>query len=197
MLERIAIEQPVYKQIFLDQPSVHGCDQDECAIPKKIGAILYLLATAACLASMGGLYWIYIARTKKLEKRLAEKTRRINRMLAKALMAQIVVIVTFCLFPVVAVITLVLLKIQNASFYSLLIMFIPILYPIADASTMLYFITPYRRFVKDIAKPILRKCGLFRFFKENSELSVTVQPRVIFNNNARLSVFSIPVFFKE
>jgi hypothetical protein len=151
----IAIE-PVFAEIIKIMPKTAGCISDSCGTFIKcfmIGIASYSAVITMLTIIEFGLYYY---KERQIRQQLVQsKSREMNAMLFRALTIQLAMIVCLFFCPIGMIELISILHLNYASFYAQLALFPILLYPILDVVILMYFVKPYRTYVKELYKTVL------------------------------------------
>jgi hypothetical protein len=126
-----------------------------------------ILGSSICLIAMT-LYVTYFLKARKLGKTLSSKTNRMNTMLFRALNIQFLIVEVTWATPGLIIGAVLVLRFEYASFIAQICLFFPLFYPIFEILALLYFVTPYRNFIKGCLDRILLKIGMKKVMPNTS-----------------------------
>jgi hypothetical protein len=186
-INSIISEEPAYSNFTLLSPPIFfsGCDYThQCRLFLKLSppCIVLLVITLGLVVWIG--MPIYMYKAKSLKKTSSKKITQLNITLFFTLLVQITMIqfTWVNLFWVFG--GLIIFRVKNGSLIALIYSFVPLFYPILEISTLIYFIKPYRVYVKKLVYGKFRKEMLATPPKN---LTVTNASKLVFNSSKKFS----------
>jgi hypothetical protein len=156
ILEPIIKAEPVYAQLFMLETSTSGCDLKYCSTSMFLYFIVGIVLIA--YAGMTGiLYVVYAVRVLfYLDPNLPKSSYQTNRMLLRVLTVQVLCTAIFVIIPLAILVVpkdlvqkLINLDMGFMNIAEQLAFMIMSTYPICEILALLYFIKPYRNFIRN------------------------------------------------
>jgi heme/copper-type cytochrome/quinol oxidase subunit 2 len=166
---------PAMKDVIRLEPSTNGCDMPTCgAFPMYLQGVQVGIAVLAIPTSIFVIGAIYGKRLRYLKKQnMPQTTMKLNKMLMKALIIHICIIIVFLVIPAMVLFAIMLLGNEKQNVILEIIIVIFTWHSLFDIPAMLYFITPYRKFIWKVLWNALQTVGLDKFMR--SEQIIIVQ----------------------
>uniref|UniRef100_A0A7E4VFB7 G protein-coupled receptor n=1 Tax=Panagrellus redivivus TaxID=6233 RepID=A0A7E4VFB7_PANRE len=147
---------PVLVQVFDDHPYVMGYFPDHSG-PIRFPITALFIISLFIIPGISFLVFVMIRRLRKMKKSLQKQTYALHAVLCRALFVQTGL--TFTLFVPQVIGFMYSLKFGRieGNIIQLLLILCAAIYSVAEVVCLLYFITPYRKFVANISRRILGK----------------------------------------
>lgn len=104
---------------------------------------------------------------------LSSSTYKMNKMLFQTLLIQISFCGLFALLPLMTIQSLIITKKIDGSLYGEYAFFVILLFPLLEPITILYFIKPYRDFIKNAFERIRE------MLRRNGDTTNSLMPRIV------------------
>uniref|UniRef100_A0A914ENY4 7TM GPCR serpentine receptor class x (Srx) domain-containing protein n=1 Tax=Acrobeloides nanus TaxID=290746 RepID=A0A914ENY4_9BILA len=137
------------------EPTTNGVDWTYGGYLLIIGIIDYGLTMVMFTCVLIILTAFFVYKMKRLKSIMIPSTFKLQVMLFKTLVVQTVLILITIAFPVLVIDFMLVAKFQNGSFYAQIAIFPLCIHALADTTTILYFIRPYRKYVVQMFKKVV------------------------------------------
>lgn len=157
--EYILSHAPSFQQIDELFPNTFGCfpSSTHCQVVSKFmfitgGSYSFIIGSLTFIE-----YIFYYYKERELRKKMmSTKSQELNTQLFRALTVQLVLIVTFFFIPILVTEIFVFFQMDYGNFYIQLALMPILLYPILDVAVLMYFVKPYRIYVKELYRKCLK-----------------------------------------
>lgn len=145
-LQSVSKDEPIMSTIIQLEPTTNGIDWTYGGYLMIMGIIDYGLVMVGFTIVLVVLSILFVRKMKHLKTFIAASTYRLQIMLFKTLVVQTVLVLITVALPILAIDFMLILKMENGSFYTQIALFPLCLHALADTTTILCFIKPYRKY---------------------------------------------------
>jgi hypothetical protein len=185
------------KDVIRLEPSISGCNAYSCGtLTAQLIAATEGLVVVAIPVSIVVISAIYHKRMKYLAtQNMSNATMNSNRMLMRSLLIHVVIIVVFLVIPVMMLIGIAVIGNEEYNIILEVILVLFTCHSIFDIPALLFFIKPYRVFIRGILLNALRKVGLDKFLQNDQVIVIQVQSSTGIISIQNRSNFVFKIYF--